>query len=76
MFHCKYCGKDKEDIEVGIYYRCSVKCERCVKQGIQLKDIPRTYCPCGGSYLHNATKAQGAHLKSARHKQYLKSLVK
>ena len=76
MFYCKYCGKNRSDEEVGVYYKSSVKCNKCVKTGRQLKHIPRTYCECGISYFDINTTSKSTHLNSRQHSYYLNSLVK
>lgn len=76
MFYCKYCRKNKEDEEISVYYKHSIKCINCVKQGRQLTHIPRTNCKCGVSYFNiNRTTLQ-THNNSKKHIYYLNSLVK
>jgi hypothetical protein len=73
MFYCKYCGIDRDDSLIGFEYKCSIKCDICIKRGTQLGDIKKK-CICGVSYNNNVTTHK-AHIKSKNHLQFIKEIV-
>jgi hypothetical protein len=72
MFFCKYCGLDRDDSLIGIEYKCSIKCDICIRKGTKLTDT-RQKCVCGVSYTNNST-THTAHIKSKNHLEYIKGL--
>jgi uncharacterized protein YuzB (UPF0349 family) len=72
MFYCKYCNNERDDSLVGVEYKCSIKCDICVRRGTQLKNSKKK-CDCGVSYTNNVTTHK-AHLKSVNHNVFLNRL--
>jgi len=72
MFYCKFCDTERDDSLIGIEYKCSIKCDICIRNGTKLNDR-RVNCICGVSHIKNNT-TEKAHLKSKNHIKFLNSL--